>query len=568
METVEAHGARIPIVGFGSMRLKEDAGREAILSAIGNGYRHIDTAAFYGNEKEVGDAIKASGVKREDLWVTTKVRDNNLQADDFARSLDNSLELLGLPQVDLLLIHWPNPQVPHAESIGALNKARRDGLTKHIGVCNYTVALLKEAHAVTNEPLVTHPVRVAQEAARGDNRAAGHQPDRGASVSRSEQGDRGLARLWHGDHRLLPDRARPRAGQPGAGAHRRGAWKDRKPGLTALVGAAGHHRHPRLGQAGAAEGEPRRARFLAQSGRDERDRKPEETGRPRCQSAASAQVGRVRSIMQIVEANGAKIPAIGLGTWQLNGSVGSRITEQALKLGYRHLDCALIYGNEKEIGEGLHASGVQREDVWITTKVPHTELAPAALERAVKQSLANLRVSHVNLLLIHWPNPQIPLAETMGAMAKMKKEGYARHIGISNFTVQLVEEAVKLSAEPIVTNQIEWHPYLDEEKVRAACAKHGISVTAYCPIARGRAAGDEVMARIGKKHGKTAGQVSLRWLVQKGAIVIPRTSKVERLTENMSIFDFALTPQETAEVDELAKPAGRVVNVGWAPSWD
>ena len=147
----------------------------------------------------------------------------------------------------------------------------------------------------------------------------------------------------------------------------------------------------------------------------------------------------------------------------------------------------------------------------------------------------------MNLLLIHWPNPQIPLAETMGAMCKMKREGYARHIGISNFTVKLIDEAVKLSSEPIVTNQIEWHPYLDEEKVRAACAKHGIAVTAYCPIARGRAVGDEVMTRIGKTHGKTAGQVSLRWLIQKGAIVIPRTSKVERLTENMSIFDFELT---------------------------
>jgi 2,5-diketo-D-gluconate reductase B len=272
--------------------------------------------------------------------------------------------------------------------------------------------------------------------------------------------------------------------------------------------------------------------------------------------------------MQTVEASGAKIPVLGLGTWQLNGDVGTNITKEALKLGYRHLDCALIYGNEKEVGEGLHASGVKREDVWVTTKVPHTELAPANLEKAVKQSLSNLRLSDVNLLLIHWPNPQIPLADTMGAMCEMKKKGFTRHIGISNFTVQLIEEAVKLSSEPIVTNQIEWHPYLDEEKVRAACAKHGISVTAYCPIARGRAVGDETLARIGKAHGKTAGQVSLRWLIQKGAIVIPRTSKVERLTENMSIFDFALTPQEMAEVDALAKPAGRVVSVGWAPSWD
>ena len=200
--------------------------------------------------------------------------------------------------------------------------------------------------------------------------------------------------------------------------------------------------------------------------------------------------------------------------------------------------------------------------------MPHTELAPPALERAVKQSLANLRVSEVDLLLIHWPNPQIPLAETMGAMCKMKQEGYTRHIGISNFTVALIEQAVKLSSEPIVTNQIEWHPYLDEDKVQAACRKHGIAVTAYCPIARGRAVGDEVLTRVGKKHGKTAGQVSLRWLIQKGAIVIPRTSKVERLSENMTVFDFALSAADMAEVDALAKPAGRVVSVGWAPRWD
>jgi diketogulonate reductase-like aldo/keto reductase len=272
--------------------------------------------------------------------------------------------------------------------------------------------------------------------------------------------------------------------------------------------------------------------------------------------------------MQVVEANGAKIPAIGLGTWQLDGAIGARITEQALRLGYRHLDCALIYGNEREIGEGLRASGVKREQVFITTKVPHTELAPSALERAVKQSLVNLRVSDVNLLLVHWPNPQVPLAETMGAMSKMKKEGYARHIGVSNFTVALIEQAVTLSAEPIVTNQIEWHPYLDESKVKAACARHGIAVTAYCPIARGRIGGDEVLSRIGKAHGKSAAQVSLRWLVQQGAVVIPRTSKIERLSENMAIFDFALSETEMAEIGALAKAAGRVVSVGWAPRWD
>ena len=253
MEVVEAHGAKIPIVGFGSMRLKEDAGREAILSAIRNGYRHIDTAAFYGNEKEVGDAIKASGVKREDLFLTTKVRDNNLKADDFARSLDNSLKLLDLPQVDLLLIHWPNAQVPTAESIGALNKAKRDGLTKHIGVCNYTVALLDEARAATKEPLVTNQIEVHPFL----DQTKVIEASRGYGMS---------------DHRLLPDRARARTRQSGARAHRQGARQDREPGLAALAGAAGHHRHSGLGQAGAAEGEPRRAGLFAQPGRNERDR--------------------------------------------------------------------------------------------------------------------------------------------------------------------------------------------------------------------------------------------------------------------------------------------------------
>jgi 2,5-diketo-D-gluconate reductase B len=272
--------------------------------------------------------------------------------------------------------------------------------------------------------------------------------------------------------------------------------------------------------------------------------------------------------MQTIEANGARIPALGLGTWQLDGAAGARIVEQALRLGYRHLDTAQAYGNEREVGEGLRASGVKREEVFVTTKVRHTSLAPEALERSVKESLAQLRLSDVNLLLVHWPNPQVPLAETMGAMSRMKKDGYARHVGVSNFTVALIEQAVTLSSEPIVTNQIEWHPYLDETKVQAACAQHGIAVTAYCPIARGRIGGDEVLNRIGKAHGKTAAQVSLRWLVQQGAVVIPRTSKVERLSENMAIFDFALTEPEMAAIGALATSAGRVVSVGWAPRWD
>ncbi len=160
MQVVEAHGASIPIVGFGTMRLKDEAGAQAILSAIKTGYRHLDTAAYYGNEREVGQAMRTSGIKREDFFLTTKVRDDKLKADDFARSLDASLKALDLPFVDLLLIHWPNPNVPMTESIGALNKAKREGLARHIGVANYTVALMDEAMRVTREPLVTNQIEV------------------------------------------------------------------------------------------------------------------------------------------------------------------------------------------------------------------------------------------------------------------------------------------------------------------------------------------------------------------------------------------------------------------------
>jgi diketogulonate reductase-like aldo/keto reductase len=272
--------------------------------------------------------------------------------------------------------------------------------------------------------------------------------------------------------------------------------------------------------------------------------------------------------MLYVEANGARIPAIGLGTWDLRGRTCARVTEQALRLGYRHIDTAEMYDNEREIGEGLRASRVPRGEVFVTTKVWQTHLAPREFERSTKESLVRLRLSEVDLLLIHWPNQRIPLAETIGALCKMKTAGFARHIGVSNFTVPMVDEAVKLSTEPLVTNQFEWHPYLDQSKLVEETRRHGLAVTAYSPIARGRAAGDEMLKTIGLAHKKTAGQVCLRFLVQEGAIVIPRTSKVERLSENMSIFDFALGDAEMDEIRGLANPKGRIVNWGGAPDWD
>ncbi len=274
--------------------------------------------------------------------------------------------------------------------------------------------------------------------------------------------------------------------------------------------------------------------------------------------------------MLTVDVHDAHIPLVGLGTWELRGRTCARIVEQALRLGYRHIDTAEMYSNEREIGEGLRASGVKRDAVFLTTKVWPSHFAPRELERATKESLMRLRLTEVDLLLLHWPNPQIPLAETLGALCKVKRMGFARHIGVSNFTIALIEEAVRLSSEPLVCNQIEMHPFLDQSKVVRACRSRGMAIVAYSPIARGDAKNDAVLQRIGKIHGKTAAQVSLRWLVQLDIVVIPRTSRIERLEENLAIFDFALSEAEMAEIAKLASRDGRIVDYAYSgsPKWD
>jgi 2,5-diketo-D-gluconate reductase B len=270
-------------------------------------------------------------------------------------------------------------------------------------------------------------------------------------------------------------------------------------------------------------------------------------------------------LVQVVEAKGFKIPIVGLGTWSVRDP--ARVVEQAIRVGYRHIDTAQMYGNEAEVGLGVRKSG-KRAEVTVVTKVQPHMLAPNDLERSVKESLAKLRTDVIDLLLIHWPNARVPLSETLGAMAKMKQEGYARAIGVSNFTVALLDEANKVSPEPVVCNQIECHPFLNQEKVIAACKQHGMAVVAYSPIARGNAHGHATLERIGKAHGKSASQVSLRYLVQQGIVVIPRTSKVERLEENFALFDFELSEAEMQEIYSLAHPGGRIVDWTWSPKWD
>ncbi|OIQ75059.1 2,5-diketo-D-gluconic acid reductase B [mine drainage metagenome] len=272
--------------------------------------------------------------------------------------------------------------------------------------------------------------------------------------------------------------------------------------------------------------------------------------------------------MEYLQTQGISLPRLGLGTYRMQGDACRAAVESALALGYRHIDTAQVYENEREVGEGLRASGIRRDHVFVTTKIWTTHFAPNDLERSTKESLARLRLSEVDLLLLHWPNPQVPLAETLGALAHVRKLGMSRHIGVSNFTVALIEEAIAVCPEPLACDQVEYHPYLDQTKVLEACGRHGMAVVAYSPVAKGRIKNDQALARIGQAHGKTAAQVCLRWLVQQNVPAIPRTSRIERLSENIDIFDFELSDQEMRQISRMGSARGRLTDFGFAPKWD
>ncbi|HEY7742205.1 MAG TPA: aldo/keto reductase [Burkholderiales bacterium] len=270
-----------------------------------------------------------------------------------------------------------------------------------------------------------------------------------------------------------------------------------------------------------------------------------------------------------LSSRGAEIPVIGFGTSQL-GNCGELVAA-ALKLGYRHIDTAWKYGTEQGVGEGIKASGVPRREIFLCTKVSHEYLRAAEFARSVEESLKRLQTDYVDLLHVHWPSTDgIPLAETMGALAKAKREGKARHIGVANFNIAMTEEAIRLCPEPLVTLQAEYHPYLDQSKVLAFCRKAGLVFTAYCPLGRGRLFKDPVIAEIARAKGRTVAQVALRWLVQQGNIApIPRSSNPQHMAESLKVFDFSLTPEEMKRIAALKRPDGRIANpAGRAPAWD
>jgi 2,5-diketo-D-gluconate reductase B len=272
--------------------------------------------------------------------------------------------------------------------------------------------------------------------------------------------------------------------------------------------------------------------------------------------------------MIFLTVKGTKIPALGFGTWQLNGAQCEDAVAYALERGYRHIDTAQAYGNEREVGRAIARSGVARDAIFLTTKIAPDNLAAKDLLRSLAGSLEALATDHVDLLLVHWPSATVPMGETLRAMNEAKAQGKVKRIGVSNFTVAQMREAIETHGSEIFCNQIEYHALLAQSRVIDFARAHGIMVTAYCPLARGRIADQPALVAIAKAHGKSVAQVALRWLIQQdGVAAIPRSSKREHIAANFALFDFALSGEEMAAIDRL-RGNTRVVSPSFAPTWD
>ena len=269
-----------------------------------------------------------------------------------------------------------------------------------------------------------------------------------------------------------------------------------------------------------------------------------------------------------LDLQGLAIPRLGFGTWRLSGTACREAVELALATGYRHLDTATMYNNEDDVGAAIASSGVPRSELFVGTKVWRDDLRRDALLRSAEASARRLG-SPPDVLMIHWPNADVPLQETMSALDEVRRAGLTRHVGVSNFPVALLEEAAGRSESPILVNQCEYHPGLDQGAIIAACRAAGTAFVAYRPLGQGRMLDEPLFTRIAEAHGKTPGQVVLRWhLQQDGVVAIPRSASPAHIADNFSIFDFELSQAEMTAIFALAERSDRHVNPDWAPAWD
>ncbi len=254
---------------------------------------------------------------------------------------------------------------------------------------------------------------------------------------------------------------------------------------------------------------------------------------------------------QIVEAHGARIPVIGLGTYPLKGAACAKAVANAIGVGYRHIDTAAMYANEDGVGEGVRAAKVPREEVFITTKVWPTDIPDGGLLRSAEQSLKKLRMDYVDLLLIHWPNRSLSVEEMIAPLNAAKRQGLARHIGVSNFDAKLLNDAWRVTREPLVADQCEYHPLMSQDDTIAACKERGTAFVSYSPLGKGSLLRNATIAGIAKRLNRTPAQVVLRWHIQQGLVAVPKSGNPERIAENFDVFSFALSEDEMLALNAL-----------------
>jgi 2,5-diketo-D-gluconate reductase B len=272
--------------------------------------------------------------------------------------------------------------------------------------------------------------------------------------------------------------------------------------------------------------------------------------------------------MENMQTQGISLPRLGLGTYRMQGDACRAAVESALGLGYRHIDTAEMYANEEAIGAALASSKVARKDLHVTTKVWNENLAPDAMRKAFDTSLKKLRLDYIDLYLVHWPAPKMNLPKMFETLVKLREEGRTRAIGVANFNIALLKTVVEEIKAPIACNQVEYHVMLDQTPLRKYLKSKSIPLVAYCPLAQGRAASDETLMAIGRKHGASAAQVALKWLLdQDGVAAIPKASRAESQKANLDALNVGLDDEDLQAIASLPKNK-RCVNPGFAPAWD
>lgn len=272
--------------------------------------------------------------------------------------------------------------------------------------------------------------------------------------------------------------------------------------------------------------------------------------------------------MPCFERDNDRMPVLGLGTFQLPGETCRKAVSTALELGYTHIDTARMYKNEAQVGAGIKDSGVERESIFLTTKLQMGQLDADGVRKSCHVSLKELDTDYLDLLLIHWPEEDVPLKETLGAMAQLRGEGLIKHVGVSNFTLNWLKKAVDSTDVPLFCNQVEYHPYLSQEPVLNFCREEGMALVAYSPLARGQVVEDKRLVAIGEKYDKTPAQVALRWLIEQDNVVaIPKGSSEDHIAENLDVFDFELEDRHIEEIEDFEHDR-RLIDPNWSPDWD